>query len=119
QCEELVEEVVGTKFKVTPQALAAVPPGTILLRILTNLKGAYLRRRDFPRAARVIRRLCRLQPDDLGQRRDLGAALLQAGRASDAIDELEAYLGSDPPPIDSRSVRELLRQAQAEVARWN
>jgi regulator of sirC expression with transglutaminase-like and TPR domain len=119
QCEALVEEVVGTRFTATPEALAAVPPGHIVLRVLTNLKGAYLRRRDFPRASRIIRRLRRLRPDDVSQRRDLGAALLQSGRAGAAIDELEAYLGGEPPPEDARSVRELLTQAQSEVARWN
>ncbi len=119
QCESLVEEVVGAPFTATAEALAAVPPGVIVLRMLTNLKGAYLRRRNFARAARVMARLRRLQPADVSQRRDLGAALLQSGHPGNAIDELEAYLDSDPPPVDARSVRELLMQAQAEVARWN
>jgi regulator of sirC expression with transglutaminase-like and TPR domain len=119
ECEALVEEVVGVRFSATAEALAAVPPGAIVLRILNNLKGAYLRRRDFTRAARVIRRLRQLCPADRSQRRDLGASLLQAGRPGAAIDELQAYLADDPPPMDSGGVRDLLRQAQAEVARWN
>ncbi len=119
QCEALVEQVVGVPFRAVPEHLAGMPPGPIVLRILTNLKGAYFRRRDFVRAARVIRRLRQLCPADLSQRRDLGASLLQAGRAGAAIDELEAYLADDPPPEDSGSVRDLLMQARAEVARWN
>ncbi|MFO0844815.1 MAG: tetratricopeptide repeat protein [Gemmataceae bacterium] len=97
--------------------MAAVPAGCIAQRVLNNLKGAYLRRRDFARASRTIARLIQLCPGDRTQRRDQGAVLLQAGRAGQAIDQLETYLGADPPPEDSRSVRELLDQARGEVAR--
>jgi regulator of sirC expression with transglutaminase-like and TPR domain len=119
ECEALVEQVVGAPFTATPESLAAVSPGYIVGRILANLKGSYLRRRDFARAARVIRRLRQLCPDDASQRRDLGVVLLQAGRAGAAIDELEAYLAGEPPPMDASGVRDVLRQAQSEVARWN
>jgi regulator of sirC expression with transglutaminase-like and TPR domain len=119
ECEALVEQVVGARFTATPDSLAGVSVGYIIGRILTNLKGAYLRRHDFARTARVIGRLRQLCPSDISQRRDLGAMLLQAGRPGAAIDELEAYLAGDPPPVDSHGVRDLLRQAQAEVARWN
>lgn len=119
ECETLVEEVAGISFQATPDALGGVALGHIALRMLTNLKGSYLRMRDFPRAARVIGRIRQLTPDDVMQRRDLGAVLLQAGQPGPAIDHLEAYLRLEPPPEDGRSVRELLMQAKGEVARWN
>jgi regulator of sirC expression with transglutaminase-like and TPR domain len=117
ECEALVEQVVGTTFHATPEALEAVMAGQVAQRILTNLKGAYLRRRDFVRAARVIGRIRQLCPDDVTQRRDLGVSLLQAGRPGRAIDELSAYLQVEP--MDADAVRELLEQAREEVARWN
>jgi regulator of sirC expression with transglutaminase-like and TPR domain len=119
ECEALVERVVGTPFHATPDALAAVPVGLIVQRMLNNLKAVYLKQRDFVRGVRIITRLCQLCPDDVSQRRDLGASLLQSGRPGPAIDYLREYLGSDPPPIDSRAVRELLDEAEAAVARWN
>jgi regulator of sirC expression with transglutaminase-like and TPR domain len=118
-CERLVEQVAGSPFEATAEALAAVPVGLIIQRMLNNLKGSYLRRRDFARAARAIGRLRHLCPLDRTQGRDLGVALLQAGRPGPAIDHLEAYLATDPPPEDGGSVRELLREAQGQVARWN
>lgn len=118
-CERLVEQVVGAPFEATPEALAAVPVGLILQRMLNNLKGSYLQRRDFARAARTIARLRQLCPQDRLQGRDLGVTLLQAGRPGQAIDHLEAYLAADPPPEDGGAVRELLREAQGHVARWN
>src|SRR5262249_29907973 len=57
ECEALVEQVAGVSFTATPEALAAVDAGQVATRVLTNLKGSYLRRQDFARAARVIGRL--------------------------------------------------------------
>jgi regulator of sirC expression with transglutaminase-like and TPR domain len=118
-CEALVESVVGSPFHATPDALAAVSVGAIVQRMLNNLKGVYLKQRDFVRGARIVGRLCQLCPTDPMQRRDLGACLLQAGKPGAAIDHLQEYLRREPPPEDSRSVRELLDEAQGEVARWN
>jgi regulator of sirC expression with transglutaminase-like and TPR domain len=119
QCGALVERVVGAPFQVTAGALAAVPPGPLVLRMLTNLKGTYLRQGDFARAARVIDRMRQLCPNDLVQRRDLGATLFQAGEPGQAIDHLNAYLAGAPEPDDAKTVRRLLEQAKTLVARWN
>jgi regulator of sirC expression with transglutaminase-like and TPR domain len=118
-CESVVEHVLGVPYQATPDALAALPVGAIVQRMLNNLKGAYLKLADFVRGARITARLCQLCPDDHTQRRDLGVCLMQAGRPGAAIDYLGAYLAAEPPPIDSGSVRDLLQQAQEEVARWN
>ncbi|MFO0930131.1 MAG: transglutaminase-like domain-containing protein [Gemmataceae bacterium] len=118
-CEALVERVTGVPFEANTAALAAASPGYVVQRMLTNLKGVYLQLRDYARVARVIDRLWQLCPDDPTQRRDLGVALLQAGRPGPAIDHLRAYVGGDPPPVDGGTIRELLQQAEGAVARWN
>jgi regulator of sirC expression with transglutaminase-like and TPR domain len=99
--------------------LRAVPSGSLVLRMLTNLKLVYLRGGDYQRAARVIARLRQLTPDDPLQRRDLGATLLQAGQAGKAIDHLAAYLHATPEADDVGAVRQLLLRARGMVARWN
>src|SRR3712207_7737125 len=58
--ELLVEQVAGLPFEATRDTLRAVPLSLIVLRMLTNLKGVYLRLGDFARAARVIGRLRQL-----------------------------------------------------------
>ena len=118
-CEQLVRESAGLAFEATPAALRAAPLGLIVLRMLTNLKGAYLRGEDFGRAVRVMERLRQLSPDDVMQRRDLGATLVRAGEPGRAIDHLNAYLRVAPPGEDADAVRKLLGQAQGMVARWN
>jgi regulator of sirC expression with transglutaminase-like and TPR domain len=99
--------------------LSAVPAGAVARRMLTNLKGVYLRRGDFLRAARVGARLVRLLPREVIERRDLGVCLLRSGQPGRALDHLEAYLSAETVPADAEAVRGLLAEARKELARWN
>jgi regulator of sirC expression with transglutaminase-like and TPR domain len=119
QCEALVEQAAGMAFAATPEALRPVPLGPIVQRMLSNLKGIYLRAGDYSRAVRVMNRLRQLCPDDALQRRDLGATLLQAGEPGKAIGHLQAYLAAEPDAEDAADVRRLLEQSRGAVARWN
>jgi regulator of sirC expression with transglutaminase-like and TPR domain len=118
-CENLVYQVTRQPFQATVAALQPVPVGLILLRMLNNLKGTYLRDGDFRRGIRVIERLQRLNPADPHQKRDLGVCLLQAEQPGKAIDHLMAYLTSVPTAEDAATVRRLLTKARSQVARWN
>src|SRR5450755_4120120 len=104
-CERLVEQAAGLAFEATPSALAAAPLGQIATRMLTNLKGVYLREGDMPRAVRVMERLRQLNPDDRMQRRDLGAALVRADQPGRAIDHLAAYLSEAADGQDAEAVQ--------------
>jgi regulator of sirC expression with transglutaminase-like and TPR domain len=119
ECEALVERVTGESIRVTAELLQATPAGLVVQRMLSNLKGVYLRDGDFARAARVMGRLRQLAPDDAQQWRDLGAALLQAGHPGRAIDHLRAYLAAAPEAADAGLVRQVLDKARAAVAKWN
>ncbi len=119
ECEVLVEQVTGTPFEATPQTLQPVSAGSFLLRMLNNLKGAYLRLGDFVRSVRVIERLRRLDPSDALQQRDLGVTLMRIGQPGRAIDALAAYLKARPAASDAELVTQLLKQAREEVAKWN
>jgi regulator of sirC expression with transglutaminase-like and TPR domain len=119
ECGELVQKVTGESFEASPEALRPPLLGSIIVRMLTNLKGTYLREGDFARAVKVIHRLRQLQPDDLYQQRDLGVALLHAGRPGSAIEHMESFLESSPAAEEAEAVRQLLAQARAEVSRWN
>jgi regulator of sirC expression with transglutaminase-like and TPR domain len=118
-CELLVQQVTGRPFAVTADDLRPIPPGLLVRRMLTNLKGVYLRHGDFVRAARTIGRLCQLVPDDPNEPRDLGVCLLQTGHPGRAIDLLAGYLAAGPAGPDAEQVEQLLRRARAELARWN
>jgi regulator of sirC expression with transglutaminase-like and TPR domain len=118
-CELLVQQVTGQPFSATPEVLEPVPPGLLLRRMLTNLKGVYMRRGDFERAARTIGRIRQLAPADEAERRDLGVCLLHSGQPGRAIDLLSEYLEVTPHGPDAAKIETLLKRAKVEVARWN
>jgi regulator of sirC expression with transglutaminase-like and TPR domain len=117
-CENLVRQVTGREFEATPESLRAIPLGMMVFRMLNNLKGIYLAEKDFPRAIRIMQRLCQLHPDPV-QRRDLGTNLLHAGQPGKAIDHLTVYLAAFPQADDANVVRLLLKEARAHVAGMN
>ena len=119
ECVKLVEQTTGNPFTPSPSALAPVPLGMIVLRMLNNLKAVYLQRGDFLRGVRIIERLCQLTPDNPLELRDLGACLLRANLPGRAIDPLETYLKARPDAGDEQDVRKLLNQARGSVAQWN
>lgn len=117
---DLIGAVTGRPFAPTDEALEPTPPGFVVLRMLANLKGAYLRDPpDFARAARVIGRMAQLAPDDPSHRRDLGVALIRADRPGAAVGHLEAYLTACPEGEDAHAVRAFLADARRELAKWN
>lgn len=117
--EDLIKQSAGMEVEVTPEMLKPASPGAIVTRMLTNLKACYLREMDFRRAARVVRRLRQIAPDDWAQARDLGACYLKAGQPGKAIDPLSLYLRKQPDAADADAVRDLRQRARQEVARWN
>jgi len=118
-CESLVGAVLGRPFQLTPECLEPVPPGFFVLRMLSNLKGIYLRTGEFGRAASVIRRVIQLTPHDELQQRDLGVSLVHAGRFGEAVDPLRAYMTAQPDAEDRPIVRDFLKHAMKQLAQWN
>lgn len=118
-CSQLVEGVTGVPFDLTPLSLLPASPGLMVVRMLTNLKGVYLREPDFPRAARVIKRLIQLLPGEVLQRRDLGVCLIHADRPGAAIRHLQAYLAATPCAEDAETIQEMIKLSLAKVARLN
>src|SRR5438105_1037234 len=86
-------------------AMARLPLGQVLVRMLINLKAIYLRHNDFVRAVHVLERLRQLDPRDPIQQRDLGFSLLRAERPGQAIDHLAAYLAAVPDGEDHNVVQ--------------
>ena len=118
-CRSLVEAVTGQSLPLDDIPLESSPLGAIISRMLNNLKSIYLQREDFRRAVRVIERLRVVHPDDLFQQRDLGVALVRAGRSGAAIDHLSACLAGHSDGPDAELVKQVLTEAKKEVLRWN
>jgi regulator of sirC expression with transglutaminase-like and TPR domain len=118
-CGILVQQVTGQEFEVTPGTLEPLPLGLMAQRMLGNLKGVYLQREDFARAARVMERIRQLNPRDSIQCRDLGVCYLRLEKPGKAIDLLSAYVTAFPEAEDAKTAGELLKQARRLIAGMN
>lgn len=111
-CRERLQQIFSYPVDMRPEFSAAVSTRYILMRILTNLKAIYLQLRDLPRTLAAIERMLLLFPDALMEQRDRGLLYYQAGRWTEAIQDLENYLTQMPQAEDASVVQELLRRME-------
>ena len=96
--------------------LASVTKRQILQRILTNLKGAGVRKRDYFAAITATDFLLALSPWSLEDRRDRGLLCYQTGQYIEALDDLQQYQehASDAPDHDR--VADFIERVRTRIA---
>lgn len=119
ECAQVVAQATGREITLAPHAFASISPGPWVLRMLLNLKSAYLLRGDHGRAARIIARLRQIAPHDPGHLREEGIALVRASRPGRALESLQEYLRRVPMAPDAGEVRQLIQRALSDLASWN
>ena len=80
--------------------LQATPPREIVARMLRNLKEIHKAQKDWPRSIAVQDRLIVLLPQAWAEYRDRGLAHAELGHASQAVADLESYLGNIEEGLD-------------------
>ena len=110
EAQALLDHVYGGSVRMQPEFLRIADRRDILIRLLTNLKGNYLNRRDDRRALSAIERILVVRPDSADDERDRGIVLTRLGRDRDAAAALNRYLELVPDAPDSARVRLLLDQ---------
>jgi regulator of sirC expression with transglutaminase-like and TPR domain len=110
EAQALLDHVYGGSVRMQPEFLRIADRRDILIRLLTNLKGNYLNRRDDRRALSAIERILVVRPDSADDERDRGIVLTRLGRDRDAAAALIRYLELVPDAPDSARVRLLLDQ---------
>lgn len=103
----------GHEMPLEAEYLRPQPPQRMLIRMLTNLKGDYLRVRDYPRALLVTTILARLEPDDPWQARDLGMILEALDDRDGAITAYQRCLKLESEPELADQVLERIHQLQS------
>lgn len=93
-----------------PAVLAPIRPRAMVLRWLTNLRAAYLRRGENARALVVIDRIVALTPKDAAPLRDRGLLAWKLGAPVAARADLERVVTLDPDGNLGREARTLLAQ---------
>jgi regulator of sirC expression with transglutaminase-like and TPR domain len=113
-CQARLSEIYGQPIELRPEFLVPIQPRRILVRLLMNLKGIYLSKRDIPRTLRTLENILMVWPESIEERRDRGLLYFQQGRYVEARHDLEFYLQALPEAPDQRQIQMLLNNAIAQ-----
>ena len=108
ECAQILKNVLGTNVEWDSSYLTPASNREFIARILRNLKGIYLNRRDHEQALDVVDLTMALRPDDLNERRDRGLIYYRLGHYQMALDDLRHFLASAPAGTDTSNVRKLV-----------
>ena len=109
-CRRLLRRHAGEEALLDSRALATAGKREILLRMLLNLKRAYVRLHSFPQARDVTELLVALDPTALTELRDRGLLASHLRQYAAALRDLETWLKLSPQTGD-----EDVREARTQV----
>lgn len=120
--EEMLEETYGgadTLHAPLERLLTAAGNKEILVRMLRNLKGVYLRREHYDKALTVVDRILLIQPEQPDEIRDRACIYerLECFRA--ALQNFQTYLTLRPSSGDAPDVHRRIAELQQIVATLN
>ncbi|HET9949952.1 MAG TPA: transglutaminase-like domain-containing protein [Longimicrobiales bacterium] len=116
QAQELLDQIYGGVVRLQDNFLRAASKREMLKRLLTNLKGLYVKVGDHARALAAVERLLMITPTAPAEARSRGVLLARMGRHEEAALQLEAYLRVSPAATDAPRVEEMLRALRAGEA---
>jgi len=102
-----------------PELLAPVDKRYIVMRMINNLRRVYFTNRDAEKAIRVLELLIAADPTSAEEHKQLGVAMLQQHRMSDALAEFRQYLELSPNAPDRERVEEQVRAVAFWLASQN
>ena len=114
-CRELLRRVTGDLIPVSTGDLPVLGKKEILHRMLNNLKGIYLSRKDYPRSLAAVDRMMLLNPKQLEEVRDRGLIKYRLGELTEAIFDLETYLNGSPDAPDADAMERQVKDMRREL----
>jgi regulator of sirC expression with transglutaminase-like and TPR domain len=100
-CARLLRAHLGPDATLEPAMLRAASKRQVLIRMMLNLKRAFVRLRSFAQAHAVTQLIVALDPSSLTELRDRGLLASQLGDYAAALRDLEEWLQLAPPDGDS------------------
>ena len=116
-CRELLARISGGPLAFRHEMLAPLSTRGILARMLSNLKGVWIKKPDFERAISACDRILLLTPHASAELRDRGLLWLKLECYAPALVDLEAYLAKVPNAPDAPAIAEQLVPLRQLVAR--
>lgn len=108
----LLSTLTGGGVPFHPRQVEPVSARTILIRMLSNLKGIYVGRGDWLRAIDAVDRILILAPAKADEVRDRGMLYLRLGAHALAAVDLEQYLHRGARPDERQGLEKLVRDAR-------
>ena len=120
--EQMLEDTFGAAeaaYAPLERLLISANKKEILVRMLRNLKGAYLRRERHDKALTVVNQILLIQPDQPDEVRDRGRIYehLECYRA--ALENYQSYLAQRPGAGDAPDVHKRIAELKLIVANFN
>jgi regulator of sirC expression with transglutaminase-like and TPR domain len=114
-CRHLLHRQMGDDVRFHRRLLRPATKRDILLRMLANLKHAYVHLRSFPQARAVTELLLALDPAAIVELRDRGLLAYHLNDFSAALRDLETYLQLSPRSEPDEEGREELARIWEHV----
>ena len=109
-CQNRLARIYGHPIPLSPQFVQAVTPRQLIVRLLTNLKHIYLSQRQVQLCLATCERILLVDPNQNSELRDRGFLYFQLNRWTEARQDLEDYLATDPRDQDKALIYQLLHQ---------
>lgn len=108
-CQERLAQIYG-QAELQPAFLEPISPQQFLARMLTNLKHIYIQRSEIQKCLAAVERILLIFPEAAEELRDRGILYYQLGRWTEACQDLEDYLATNPQAESVVLVRQLLNR---------
>ncbi len=119
ECLALASRVTGMDLSQSLEALEPVGKRQMALRMLNNMRAAYLKRAAWNKAMNVQDLLVESAPDEPTEYRQRGYLHLQMKSYREAVQDLERYLKLSPQAKDRAEVERRLKGIRRWVAGMN
>ena len=116
ECAERLRQSLGESVSWNPRYLEPVGNRDYIARMVRNLKGSYLRLRDYPRALRMFEWLLSLEHPSAVDQRERGVVWLRLGEYEQALIDLQACLATEPDGPEADAVQELIDRVRRRLA---
>ncbi len=115
-CRKIVDEMYTGQLQFRREFLRAWTKEEILVRMMNNLKGIYLRQGDYGAVSWALDIISAINPDNRSQARDRAYVLFAMGRYWEAKELFEEYLRLEPDAEDAEEVRGIIQNIRRLLA---
>ena len=118
-CRRMLNEITRGAVEFSPELIESVDKRQMIIRLLHNLKAAYVKRGQDADALAAVERLLILEPDDLTQVRDRGLLMFRLQRYAPAMESLRRYLAEAGDAPDRGAIEQTVAALRLRLPTLN